>query len=78
MGYLASGEIFENILQLKRIGLYLDGILNGKWLLSYRNNDISYREARGYAPRENFEMIDAIWCVLMYYFDQIKSKKGPL
>ena len=26
-----------------------------------------------YAPRENFEMIDAIWCVLMYYFDQIKS-----
>ena len=20
---------------------------------------------------ENFEMIDAIWCVLMYYFDQI-------
>ena len=26
-----------------------------------------------YAPRENFEMIDAIWCVLMYYFDEIKS-----
>ena len=26
-----------------------------------------------YAPREYCEMIDAIWCVLMYYFDQIKS-----
>ena len=37
MGYLASGEIFENMLQLKRLGLYLDGILNRKWLLSYRN-----------------------------------------
>ena len=47
MGYLASGEIFENMLQLKRLGLYLDGSLNRKWLLSYRNNDISYREARG-------------------------------
>ena len=29
---------------------------------------------RGHAPRENLEMIDAIWCVLMNYFDQIKSK----
>ena len=27
----------------------------------------------GHAHRENLEMIDAIWCVLMYYFDQIKS-----
>ena len=23
---------------------------------------------RGHVPRENFEMIDAIWLVLMYYF----------
>ena len=37
MGYLATGEIFENLLQLKH------------------------------------KMIDAIWCVLMYYFDQINS-----
>ena len=40
------------------------------------NIDISYRDAmgaRGHDPRENFEMIDAIWFVLMYYFDQIKS-----
>ena len=47
MGHLALGEIFENMLRLKRVGLYFEGILNRKWLLSYRNNDISYRDARG-------------------------------
>ena len=40
MGYLATGEIFENMLQLKRFGLYFEGIMNRKWLLSHRNNDI--------------------------------------
>ena len=45
MGYLAPGKLFENMLQLKRFGLYFEGILNKKWLLSYRNNDISYRDA---------------------------------
>ena len=40
MGYLATGEIFENMLQLKRFGLYFEGIMNRKWQLSYRNNDI--------------------------------------
>ena len=35
MGHLAPGEIFENMLQLKRFGLYFEGILNRKWLLSY-------------------------------------------
>ena len=45
MGYLATGEIFKNMLQLKHFGLYFEGI-NRKWLLSYRNNDISYRDAR--------------------------------
>ena len=73
MGYLAPGEIFENMLQLKRLNLYFDGILNRKWLLSYR--DISATEmlgVRGHAPRENLENIDVIWCVLMHYFDQIK------
>ena len=48
MGYLAPGEIFENMLQLKRFGLYFERSLNSKWLLSYRNNDISYRDARGF------------------------------
>ena len=47
MGYLTPGEIFENMLQLKRFGLYFEGILKRKWLLSYRNSDISYRDARG-------------------------------
>ena len=48
MGHLAPGEIFEDILQLKRFGLYFEGILNKKWLLLYRNSDISYRDARGF------------------------------
>ena len=46
MGYLATGEIFENMLQLKRFGLYFEGIMNRKGLLSQRNNDISYRDVR--------------------------------
>ena len=33
MGHLAPGEIFENMLRL---------------LLSYRDSDISYRDARGF------------------------------
>ena len=41
MGYLAPGKFFENMLQLKCIGLYYERILDSKWLLSYRNNDIS-------------------------------------
>ena len=32
----------------------------------------------GHAPRENLEMIDAIRCVLMCYFDQIRSKKSTI
>ena len=34
MGYLATGKIFENILQLKRFGLYFEGTINRKGLLS--------------------------------------------
>ena len=48
MGYLATCEIFENMLQLKRFGLCFERIRTRKWLLSYRNNDISYRDARGF------------------------------
>ena len=56
MGYLAIGEIFENMLQLKGFGIYFEGIMNGKWLLSYRNNDISYGDemlggSRACSPR---------------------------
>ena len=32
---LIPGEIFENILQLKRFGLNFERTLNRKWLLSY-------------------------------------------
>ena len=45
MGYSATGEIFENILKLN---LYFEGIMNRKLLLSYSNNDISYRDDRGF------------------------------
>ena len=49
MGYLAPGKNFENMLQLKRFGLCYERILNSiKWLLSYRNNDTSYGDARGF------------------------------
>ena len=51
MGHLAPGEIFKNMLQLKRFGFYFKGILNRKWLLSYRNIDISYRDARGFVDK---------------------------
>ena len=47
MGYLATGEIFENMLQLSHFGLYFEAIMNRKYLLSYRNNYISYRDATG-------------------------------
>ena len=47
MGFLSPGETYENMLQLKRVVLYIEGILNRKWLLSYRNNNISYRDAMG-------------------------------
>ena len=48
MGYLASCEIFETMLQLKRFGLYFEIILNSKCLHLYRNNNISYRDPRGF------------------------------
>ena len=52
MGYLASGEIFENMLQLKRFGFYFERIPYSKWLLSYSSNDISYRDARGFSLKK--------------------------
>ena len=33
MGYLATGQIFENMQQLKSFGLYFEGTMNRKWLL---------------------------------------------
>ena len=34
---IALSEIFENLLQLKRFGLYFEGV---QWLISYRNNEM--------------------------------------
>ena len=56
MGYLAPVNIFENMLQLKRFGLYFERILNKKWILLYRNSAISYRDAKGFGgmfPRKS-------------------------
>ena len=72
--YLAPCEFFENMPQLKRFGLYFEKILNRKWLYFHIDIVLSDTEMLGGSsayPRENFEMIDTIWCVMMYYFDQI-------
>ena len=42
MWYLAPGEIFENMLQLKCFGLNFKIIPNKEWLCSYKNSDISF------------------------------------
>ena len=77
MGYLSPCEIFENMLQLKRFGLYFERNLNSKWLLSYRNNDISYRDARGFGdmvPEKILKSLmhfDPFSCYNAIYIDQI-------
>ena len=51
--------------------VYLDSILNEKWLFSYRNNNISCTHGRGHAlQRENFEKMCNL-VRLSVYFDQI-------
>ena len=42
MYILGCSAIQKHMLQFKRF----EGILNRKWLLSCRNNDISYKDAR--------------------------------
>ena len=81
MGYLATGEIFENMLQLKRFGLYFEGIMNRKWLLSNRNNDISYRDARVFEsmlPEKILKKLMQSGAFFMHYFDRLSFKKVPL
>ena len=84
VGYIAPGEIFENLLQLKRFGLYFEGIPNRSQkiaLFIYRCNDISYRDAKrfvGMLPEKFW--ID--WCCLVQYWCTIlirfSLKKVPL
>ena len=78
-GHLAPGEIFENMLQFKRFGLYFEGIPNGKWLLSSRNNDIGYTDMLGgsgtYAlPTKILKwlMQSDAWCIIAI---RLSSKK---
>ena len=56
MEYLATGEIFENMLQLKRLGLYFEGIMNRKGLYFHKEIMISATEMLGgsgaCSPRE--------------------------
>ena len=69
---IGPGEICKHLLQLKRLGIYFEGILIRKWLLPYRNNDISYRDARGSGGM----LLQKILKSLMrfdVFFDQIKS-----
>ena len=40
MGYLATGEIFENMLQLKGFGLYFEGIMSIFLSCSFKNSHI--------------------------------------
>ena len=47
MGYSATGEIFENMLKLKRFGLYFEGIMNRKWLYFHIVIMISVTEMLG-------------------------------
>ena len=59
------------MLQLKCFGLYFEGILNRKWLLSYKTNDISYRDARGFGdmfPSKILKRLmqsDAFLCIIL-------------
>ena len=75
MGYLATGEIFENMLRLKGFGLYFEGVLNRKWLLSYINNYISHNMLGGSGACSPRKFLNDC-CNLVSFdvlFDQIKS-----
>ena len=46
MGYLATGEIFGKHATIEGFWFIFERIRIRKWLLSYRNSDISCRHAR--------------------------------
>ena len=45
--------------------------MNRKWLLSYRNNNISYRDARGFGGMQS-------GAFLMHYFDRLSLKSTTI
>ena len=65
MGHLATGEIFEKMLQLNRFGLYFEGVMNRKDYfhieIMISATEMRCWEVRGHAPRNFSEMIDAVW-----------------
>ena len=85
MGHLAPGETFENIMQLKHLVYILKEfwIENGYFHIEIMISAIMISatemlEGLGTCSRKHFKIINAIWCVLMYYFDQIRIKKNTL
>ena len=53
MGYLAPGDIFKNMLQLKRFGLYYEIILNGYYHIEIMISAIEMLEGSDvYSPRK--------------------------
>ena len=46
--FLNHNFLYKLWCSLVFFGLYFERVLNIKWLLSYRHNDISYRDARGF------------------------------
>ena len=65
MLYLAPGEIFENMLQLKHFGLYFERILNSKWLLFYIEIMISTTEMIGGSETCSQRKFCSDWCNLV-------------
>ena len=55
--------------------------MNRKWLLSYRNNDISYRDARGFGgmlPEKILKRLMQSGAFLMHYFDRLCLKSTTI
>ena len=81
MGHLAPVEIFENMLQLKRFGVYSERILSRNRLLSYRNSDISYSDARGFGDMLPAKILKwlmqsgAFWCIILIRLSPKKYNK---
>ena len=79
MRYLAPCENFENILQFKRFGLYSDLYIvtleNCYFYIEMKISNTEILWGSGALFPKKIEMIDAIWCVLMYYFIRFSFEK---
>ena len=53
--------------------------MNRKWLLLYRNNDISYKDAGGFGgmlPEKFLKLLMQPGAFLMHYFNRLSLKKN--